>query len=503
MKKTFALCAVLLVLVGVCFAPVFGNDFINFDDDVYVTANPLLQDHLSLRTLTGAFTTFRASNWHPLTWLSHRADVALFGYDPRGHHLTSLALHAVNTLLLFVLLRLWTGALWRSACVAALFGIHPLHVESVVWAAERKDVLSTLFFLLTLLTYGRYAARRDARRYAAVLFFFILGLLAKPMLVSLPLLLLFLDFWPLGRLCAGTHRSRCGGRPVSLTPLVVEKIPLLALSALSGLVTIIAQSMGGAVKTFEDYPFGIRVGNAMVSAARYLDKTLLPKGLAVFYPHPGRSISAVSIAGSTLLLVAITLMAIRAARRRPYLLAGWGWYLVTLAPVLGLVQVGAQAMADRYTYFPQTGLFVISAWGVADLTRSWRFRAEILAAVAAVLLLCLAVTTRFQVQVWRTSVSLFEHALAVTENNFIAHDNLSSALLDLGRTREAMRHALQALRIVPDRSPQRYLRFGRALLAAGLHAEAAEVLEKAVRMNPADPEAGRLLAAARAGIQTR
>jgi len=497
MKKTVA--GALLLLVVLCLAPVIGDDFINYDDDVYVTANPLLQRSFTPSTLRWAFTTFRASNWHPLTWLSHQTDVALFGFAPRGHHLTSLAIHAANTLLLFLLLQRWTGALWRSAVAAALFGIHPLHVESVAWVAERKDVLSTLFFLLALLAYGRYVARRSGRSYAAVLLFFSCGLLAKPMLVSLPLLLLFLDFWPLGRLHAGIPAS--GRRrlpPASTARLIAEKLPLLALSAFSGLMTVTAQSRGGALKTFEEYPFGVRLGNAVVSAAGYLDKTLRPQGLAIFYPHPGRSLSDATIAASALILAAITLLAVRTARRRPYLLAGWGWYVITLAPVLGIVQVGAQAMADRYTYIPITGLFVAVVWGVAELARSWRLPTTALPVAAAALLLALALTTRSQVRVWRNSVSVFEHALAVTQNNYVAHDNLADALTRLGRTREAMRHSLLALRIRPDTEPGRYLRFGKALMGQGMNVEAAEVFEKALRMNPTDRETGRLLAAARA-----
>jgi hypothetical protein len=500
MKLTLAVA--LLLLVAFCFAPVARNSFVNYDDDTYVTANPLLEGSVSLRTFRWAFTTFRASNWHPLTWISHQADVALFGFDPRGHLLTSLALHATNTLLIFLLLLQWTGATGRSAFAAALFGVHPLHVESVAWVAERKDVLSTLFFLLTLLAYGRYAARRTFRNYSTVALLFTLGLLAKPMLVTLPLLLLVLDFWPLGRLGAASRRG--GGRlPPALGPLLGEKLPLMALAAVSGLVTLAAQTRGGAVKTFEDYPLSVRLLNAVVSAARYLEKTLWPKDLAVFYPHPGRTLSAAEIAVAALLLAAITLAALHVARRRPYVLAGWGWYLLTLSPVLGIVQVGSQAMADRYTYIPLAGLFVASVWIVADLAKRWGLRRGSLAVSAALLVLSLSMTTRSQVRVWRSGLSLFEHALAVTGNNYVAHDNLASELERRGRTREAMRHALEALRIRPDREPGRYLRFGRALMAQGMHEEAVEVFEKAVTMHPADPSAARLLAAARAAAGSR
>ena len=359
--------------------------------------------------------------------------------------------------------------------------------------------------MLTLLAYRRYVARRDARATSPCCVLFSLGLLAKPMLVTVPLLLLVLDFWPLGRLRLGALRSSCPSArnplfPPLQTPLMLfaEKLPLLALALLSGVVTLVAQARGGAVKTFEEYPFADRLGNALVSTARYLGKTLWPEGLVVFYPHPGGSLSVVPVALSALLIAALTALALRAATRRPYLIAGWGWYLVTLSPVLGIVQVGAQAMADRYTYVPLTGLFVAAVWGAAEATRRWPRRGEILAAAAALLLLPLAAATRHQARLWRDSVSLFEHALARTGDNFVAHDNLAAALLQQGRTREAMLHTLAALRIRPDREPGRYLRFGRALLGQGLYEEAAEVLERALRMNPADPEAARLLAAARA-----
>jgi tetratricopeptide (TPR) repeat protein len=496
------LAGALLLLVAFCFAPLARNGFINYDDDKYVTANPLLEGTVTPNTFRWAFTTFRAANWHPLTWISHQADVALFGFNPRGHHLTSLALHAANTLLLFLLLLRWTGSTWRSAFVSTLFGIHPLHVESVAWVAERKDVLSTLFLFLTLLAYGRYAARSSRANYSAVAILFTLGLLAKPMLVTLPLLLIVLDYWPLGRLGASSRRAPGRSLPAPAA-LLAEKIPLVALAALSGLMTLAAQTRGGAVKTLEDYPFGIRLANAVVSVVRYLEKTLWPKSLAVFYPHPGGTLSAAAVAAAALLVVAVTLAAVRAAPRRPYALAGWGWYLVTLSPVLGLVQVGYQAMADRYTYIPLTGLFVAAVWTVGDLAKPWRLGREVLAAAAVALVLLLTATTRSQVRVWQNGVSLFEHALAVTDDNYVAHDNLAAELERQGRTREAMRHTLEALRIYPDREPQRYLRFGKALMAEGLLDEAVEVFEKAVIMNPADPSAARLLAAARAAAGRR
>lgn len=482
----------LLVLVFAAFSPVFQNDFINYDDNKYVTDNPQLRESFP-QTLRWAFTTFTASNWHPITWLSHRLDVALFGLNPRGHHATSLVFHAANTLLLFCLLQQMTGTVWTSALAAAFFGIHPLHVESVVWAAERKDLLSTLFLFLTLAAYRRYVGRKEISWYAAMILLFALGLMSKPMLVTVPVLLLCLDHWPLDRFRFGERIQRQARSSEPLSSLLAEKLPLVVLSLLSAAITWTAQSQGGAVKTFEEYPLAIRVGNAFVSAVQYAAKMVWPQGLAIVYPHPGLHLSAVNALLSAGLLAAVTFWAADNMRRFPYFMVGWLWYLVSLLPVLGLVQVGGQAMADRYTYIPLIGLFVIVGWCLGDLGRTWADRRVIIWTAAAAALLSLAVVTRLQVRTWRSSVAVFEHALKVTENNFVAHDNLASALLEDGRTRDAMRHALAALRLYPDKEPSRYLRFGSALLQEGMNEEAVEVLEKATQMRPYDQTARRLL----------
>ncbi len=491
-RRSAVIGVALLALVFSAFSDVFQNDFINYDDNKYVTDNPHLRESFP-QTLWWAFTTFTASNWHPITWLSHRLDVALFGLDPRGHHAAGLLIHAANTLLLFCLLRQLTGAIWKSALAAALFGIHPLHVESVVWTAERKDLLSAFFLFLTMAAYRHYIRRKSAARYAAMLLLFALGLMSKPMLVTVPLLLLCLDYWPLGRIGFG-ERTGCRARPPEpLFSLLIEKVPLALLSLLSAAVTLTAQNQGGAVKTFEEYSLAIRVGNAFVSAVQYLARMVWPTGLAIVYPHPGLHLSIVNALLSAGFLTAVTLCATYNIRRFPFFSVGWFWYLISLLPVLGLVQVGAQARADRYTYLPLIGLFVIVSWYLGCLARPSPQR-HIMAGTASVLfLLGLTSVTRFQVRTWRNSVAVFERALIVTENSCVAHDNLASALLLEGRTQDAMRHTLAALRIYPDKEPSRYLRFGGALLKEGMNREAVEVLEKALRMNPADPAARRLL----------
>ncbi len=383
-----AIISALVLLTVAGFWPSIGNGFVNYDDDEYVTENPHVQAGLTLNGMRWALTATEAANWHPLTWVSHMADRSLFGADPRGHHLSSLIWHLANVVLLFLVLFRMTGATGRSAAVASLFALHPLHVESVAWISERKDVLSTFFWILTLWAYARYANRPGPRRYLLVVAFLALGLACKPMLVSVPLVLLLLDFWPLDRL----HPP--------YWPVVREKIPLVILAAASSVITLVAQHRGGALGSFERLPLSMRLENAVVSYAGYLWKTIRPVGLSIVYPHPGPGRPGWQVAGAMALLAAISYGAIRARRRRPYLLVGWLWFLVTLVPVIGLVQVGEQAMADRYTYVPLVGPFVAVVWGAADLVRrvggTERQRrastAAVAAASAAVLGILLALT---------------------------------------------------------------------------------------------------------------
>jgi tetratricopeptide (TPR) repeat protein len=487
--------AVLLALVTLAvYLGVARNDFVNYDDSDYVTANAHVLSGLSLGNVVWAFRSGHASNWHPLTWISHMLDCQIFGERPGPQHLVSLAFHIANTLLLFLLLRRLTGTTWRSAFVAGLFALHPLHAESVAWISERKDVLSTLFLLLTIAAYARYVAElkensesrtpdpaaRSApqppsavpteagRRigaagyYVLALVLFALGLMSKPMLVTTPFVLLLLDYWPLGRLgqaaaaAAGvsagkgskseTRRPEFPARVRTLANLLLEKTPFFALSAISSVITFLVQQRGGAVST--SISFGARVANALVAYVRYIGKMVWPDDLSVLYPHPGEW-PAVQVVFSAALLVGISAAAIVQARRRPYFTMGWLWFLGTLVPVIGLVQVGIQSMADRYTYVPLLGLFILLAWGLAEVPPSWRWRTPALGVGAAVSLLACSWATARQVGYWRDSEALFQRAVKVTKNNYLAYNNLGFYLSNHGKAAEAMENYRKSLDINP------------------------------------------------------
>ncbi len=419
------------------YAGILQAGFVNYDDPSYVFRNPHVVGGLSLPGIAWAFTTTAESNWHPLTWISLMIDASLGGGGPRVFHATNLLLHVANSLLLLFVLRGLTGCLGKSAFAAALFALHPLHVESVAWITERKDVLSTLFLLLTLAAYGRYVRASSWRAYTMVVLALTAGLLAKPMLVSLPLVLLLLDAWPLARWSdVGTRR------------ILLEKIPLFVLAGLSCGVTLFAQRL--ALKPLEVISLGARVANALVAPWVYVGQMLWPARLAVFYPlHPLPLWQPIA---GLLLLATVSLLAVRLGPSRPWLPVGWFWFLVTLAPVIGLVQAGLQAHADRYTYVPLIGLFVVIAWGVPDLVRRSAPRAQVrawLAAAAVVVLLALAVATRVQVGTWRGSIELFTHAIAVTQDNVLAHFNLSDAYSAQGDDDAQIVHLRAALRIDP------------------------------------------------------
>lgn len=463
-----AICGLLILLTLVAFAPVRRNEFTDFDDHTYVSANRHIQRGMSAETVRWAFTTTRAANWHPLTWLSHTLDWSLYGANPQGHHLTSLILHTANVVLLFLLLGGTTRAWGPAGFAAALFAVHPLHVESVAWLAERKDVLSTLFWLLATWGYVGYARAPSYARLAVVALLMVLGLLAKPMLVTLPFTFLLLDLWPLERTNAGWKA------------LVVEKLPLFALAAAACVVTFLAQRAGGAVASFERIPPPVRLANATWSYVAYLGEMLWPRALAPFYPHPGWSLPAWKVALAALILVAATWAALMLRRSRPYVLTGWLWYVGTLVPVIGLVQVGNQGMADRYTYVPLIGIFVIVAWAASALGRH--------ATIPAVaVLLALAALTRAQVAEWRDSVTLFTHALAVTGPNPTALVSLGSALEDRGRIDEAMARYGEALRIDPgNRTAEN--RVAGLLASDGRLDEAVGHYLVALRRNPGDAD---------------
>ena len=435
-------CLLLAVVTLALYNPVNRHPFVNYDDDRYVTENAHVRQGLTGETIAWALTSSEQANWHPLTWMSHALDCTLFRLNPAGHHFTSIVLHTLNVVLLYLFLMWATGRFAPSLFAAALFALHPINVESVAWVAERKNVLCTFFFLLALWAYGRYARKPDGKRYLAVTVLFAAGLASKPMVITFPFVLLLLDFWPLGR--AGNDGSTTSP---SRSRLLIEKLPWLALSAVSALITLRAQQSGGAMRTAEEFSFPVRFANAVYAYAMYLWKMIWPARLAPLYPHPGGS-----LAGWRVVLAALVLIGISASvwrfRDRRYLPVGWLWFLGTLVPVIGLVQVGEAAMADRYAYIPLIGVFVMVAFGAADFAMhrklgSWA------GACAIVALIYLAITTHRQIGYWQSNTDLWSHAIAVTQNNFVAEDNLGGALILEGREEEAHAHFEAAARINP------------------------------------------------------
>jgi len=468
--------AVFLVLSTLAvYLQVQYHAFINYDDNMYIVENPYVQDGLTLKNIKWAFTATYAANWHPLTWLSHMLDVQLYGMNPGMHHLTSLLFHIANTLLLLVVLNRMTGDLWPSGFVAALFALHPLHVESVAWAAERKDVLSTFFWMLTMTSYVGYVHRPDLKRYLSVLLFFILGLMAKPMLVTLPFVLLLIDYWPLERFSDISSVFR----------LVREKIPFLIFTTLSCVVTIVAQRSAGAVKSLEIYPFGIRVSNALVSYVSYIIKMVYPHRLTAFYPHPGATLPMWQILGSGLVVILVSIIALRLAREHPYFCVGWLWYLGTLLPVIGLTQVGSQAMADRYTYVPLIGLFIMVAWGAPLIFKERRHGSVVLVTGVGVMLAALMIVTWHQVRQWRDNMTLFKNMICVTKGNYLGHNGFGLSLANKGLLDQAIVQYNEAIRIKPD-FDRAYNNLGLALLMQGAVQEAVDHLKQAVRINKDD-----------------
>ncbi len=566
-KQILGIYLLLTAATLIAFCQVSQCDFINYDDPLYVTENIYVQNGITTEAVQWAFTTGHASNWHPLTWLSHMLDVQLFGVYPRWHHLTNLLFHIANTLLLFFVFHRMTKEAWKSAFVAALFALHPLHVESVAWVSERKDVLSTFFWMLTMAAYISYVEHRteDGRRkteggdhpfsflcplscilrYFAVLIFFALGLMSKPMLVTLPFVLLLLDYWPLRRMqgvgsggwrdreslktAAGSAEREAGsakncmeehgagseelepsstnkckvqsGRKSAalgveldgksgdpgfqwalIRPLLLEKIPLFVLAALSCIVTFVAQQKGGAVASLDLLPPGVRIANAYVSYIIYVGKTIWPENLAVFYPHPVLR-PFWQVLGAVILLVAVTLAVIRTAKRLPCLAVGWLWFAGTLLPVIGIIQVGSQAMADRYTYIPLIGLFVMAAWGIPELLKNWRYRKEALFASSALVLPCLAVVTWSQVGYWHSGISLYDHALKVTSHNDVIHCNRGIAYGQLSDQSQAISDFDRAIEINPKYATAYYNR-GLAYGKLGNKGQAISDYNRAIDLNP-------------------
>jgi tetratricopeptide (TPR) repeat protein len=460
---------VSLALAAACllvFGQVVRHNFINLDDNSYVSQNLWVRSGFSWAGIAWAFTSIDFFYWQPLTWLSHMLDCQLFGLNAGWHHLTNLLLHVANTLLVFVLFRRLTGAFWRSALLAALFGLHPSRIESVAWIAERKDLLSGFWLLVTIWAYVRFATRPSQGRYLLVLASLTLGLMSKPMLVTVPFLLLLLDYWPLRRTA------------------VAEKLPMLALAAASSFLTYVGTSRLGAVNWGAAIPLGRRLANAVLSCARYVGLALWPGGLAIHYPYPD-SIPWWKLLGAAVFLAGITIAVLWFGRRRRYLVVGWLWFVVGLVPVIGLVQVGRQAMADRFTYIPFLGLFLAAVWGIADLPRE---RRGLAAALAGGVVLACGVATWSHVRVWRDSVAVFTDALAVTRNNSIAHHYLAAALEERGRFDEALPHHAEAVRIQPSYFIAQGS-YGLALERRGDAAGAAAHFSEAVRYFPGYAEA--------------
>ncbi len=481
----------LLVLATVsAFWPLKDNDFVHYDDPPYITDNVFVQSGLSSKSLVWAFTDTKVVGfWQPLTFVSHMADFQLFGLNPRGHHLSSLLFHVLNVLLLFLFLERATGALWPSAMVGALFALHPLRVESVAWAAERKDVLSTFFWLLTMWAYLWYTRRPLLKRYLLVLLFFCLGLMAKPMLVTLPVSLLLLDFWPLGRV--PLHTAPAGGLASApgaadtrgaVLRLLREKLPLLALAALFSVLTVLAQKK--AMASITAISPDLRVANALISYVVYLGKTVWPLHLAVFYPHPRDQVSWLAAGAAAVVLLGFSCLAWREAGRRPYLAVGWFWYLLTLLPVIGLLQSGEQALADRFTYVPLIGIFIIAAWGARDLTAGWRRQNLALAGAAGLVLLACGALTWRQVGFWRDNQTLFEHASQVTANNHVAYTHLIFAYGEQGRVKEAQSMFDQVVKLRP-KDKDAYNDLGMAYSNAGRPEEAIALFQQTIQMAPA------------------
>ena len=509
-----AICIALAITTLAVYWQVGNHEFISFDDNDYVTENHHVQDGLTLKGVVWAFSEPHANNWHPLAWLSHMLDCQLFGLNPGRHHLVNLFFHVANTLLLFLILRRMTADFWQSAFVAGLFALHPLHVESVAWIAERKDVLSTFFWMLTMGAYVYYVERPGYKRYSFVLLFFVLGLMSKPMLVTLPFVLLLLDYWPLKRLQRvhsgasiaaaapqaarrakkkqksqqqpgkDTVKTKSATSSRALWPeiraLLKEKIPFFVVAILFCFVTIYAQHR--VVKPMELYPLGLRIANALISYVSYVGKMLWPAALSIFYPYVGIALFSWQALSAALVLMVTSYLTIRAARQFPYLIVGWLWYLGTLIPVIGLVQVGLQSMADRYTYVPLIGIFIMVAWGVPKLLNRWRYGRIVLASAALGVLFVCIIMTYAQIGFWRNNIALYEHAIKVTSENAWAQNNLGYALALQGKREEAIARFQKAISI--NNPADAHYNLGIMLALQGKLDEAIYQFRESIRISP-------------------
>ena len=479
------ICVFLIIATLAVYWQVKDFDFTHFDDNIYITDNPHIKTGLNWSSVVWAFTAKYECNWIPLVWISYMVDYQIGELDPGRYHLTNVFFHIINTLLLFLVLSRMTGSTWRSAFVAALFALHPLHVESVAWLAERKDVLSTFFWFLTMLAYLHYAHRPKIANYLLVMFSFALGLMSKSMLVTLPVVLLLLDYWPLNRFSTEGRRK-----------LILEKIPLFIMSIAAGIVTFVVQQTAGAVGNLAPFPLGVRIANALTAYVSYILKMIWPRDMACFYPHPGYTIPVWQVIASALFLIFATFLAIRLSRVYRYVGVGWLWYVFTLLPVIGLIQVGRQSMADRYTYVPLIGLFIIIAWGIPDLFQKWSapnnrairlVQQIVLPLTAMVVIMALAVSAHTQAGYWRDDFKLFSHAIQVTDNNAVAHYNIANSYLESGLTDEAEKHYREALRFDPKKL-EAHNNLGAILFSKGRNDEALGHFQAALRIKP-DAEA--------------
>jgi Tfp pilus assembly protein PilF len=487
----------VFILLTVAIAAVFlqlpGHDFVDFDDGMYVTRNPQVRNGLTLEGIIWSFGLYDSPYWQPLTWISHMLDCQLFGLDPGMHHLTNLVLHLANSLLLLLFFKRTTGSLWKSSFVAALFALHPLSVESVAWVSSRKNLLSTFFWMLTMLSYVHYSKRPGLYRYLLTSLFFVLGLMAKPILVILPFALLLLDYWPLGRFRPGkpAEPADSTGAAATMTvspgksafPLVAEKIPLLIFSLFSIYVTSLTLQLAGSSISTEQVPIKLRIASGLVSYVSYVTKMVWPKDLAVFYPYP-TMVPMWHIVGAVILLLSVSILLLRVWRKKPYLVTGWLWYLGTMIPMIGLKQAGLwPAIADRYTYVPLIGLYWMISWGVPDLVANWRYQRTLLSFSAGLVLVLLMLCTRSQVKHWRDSVTLFEHTLRVTENNRVIHNNLGAVLIEQGRFVEAIPHFTKALQIRPE-DVKAQINLAVSLANLGDLQKAVDHYSKALKLDP-------------------
>ena len=482
----------LSMMILACYHPVSDYGFVNYDDPLYVTDNVHVKEGVTMEGLLWAFRDMKSTNWHPLTWFSHMLDWQLFRANAGGHHWTNVIFHLLNTILLFSVLRLMTGTLWRSACVAALFAVHPMNVESVAWVAERKNVLSTCLGLFTLLLYVFYIRKPGRKRYLPILTAFALGLMAKSMLVTLPFLMLLLDLWPMRRfpmhpLKGDARRFTEGSQqapilPISFSGLLLEKIPLLLMASGSIALTLLAAQRGSALTTFTHFPLTVRLANSLHAYAAYIGKFFWPQDLAVFYPHPG-TLALWQTILSGLLIASVTVLVLKQGRSRLYLLVGWFWFLGTLVPVIGLVQVGLQAMADRYAYLPIIGLFIMLVWGAEDLSGQSRRGRMAVIFLFTLLILAGGLFTRHQLRFWESGRSLFTHALFVTERNDIAHSNLAQSLFQEGDWDEAVAHYREAIRINPKYA-NHYNNLGAVMVHQGKIDEAIGQYRMTLALNP-------------------